>query len=351
MEKRSSGSRNLRFDRLRVFFATLVLLAHAPELTDGSNARELFSRFTQTSTTFGSIGVDGFFLLSGYLIVRSWLSDPSLVSFLRKRILRIVPGYLVAALVSIVAIGILAPAAPHFFANYELKDLKSILLLSVPATPPVLPGIATPVVNGSLWSIGYEFRCYLLVALFGMCGLFRRRWLWLVALAIFAALAIHPVEHPGTLWRLLYAAFGEPHRIYPLVAVYLVGGAFWLFRSHIRFRPSYAAIAAVLLLLGIFHDATARVALVVCGGYLLFYFGELKRPPVWPHPFPDISYGIYLYGWPIEALFVVFFHHPSPWITFAAGAVLAPVCGWLSWHFVERPMLSLKRHSAPLPPP
>ncbi len=351
MERRLPGSRNLRFDRLRILFATLVLLTHAPEITDGNDFRELFVRLTHTRYTLGAMGVDGFFLLSGYLIVRSWLFDPNLTSFLRKRILRIVPGYLFAVLISVVAVGVLAPAAPNFFANYSLKDLKSILLLSVPTTPPVLPGIALPFVNGSLWSIGYEFRCYVFVALFGLCGFFRRPWLWIIGLVCFAALAIHPVEHPGEFWHFVYTTFGEPYRIYRLVAVYMIGGAFWIFRGSIPFRPIYALVATVLLLLGIFHDATVRLAFVVCGGYLIFYFGELKHPPVWPHPFPDISYGIYLYGWPIEVLTVFFFHHPSPWITFAVAAVLAPLCGWLSWHFVERPMLSLKRHSAPLPPP
>jgi peptidoglycan/LPS O-acetylase OafA/YrhL len=81
---------------LRIVFATLVLLSHAPEITDGNASRELFHRFTGSPMTFGTLGVDGFFILSGYLIVQSWLGDPELINFLRKRVLRIVPGYLVA---------------------------------------------------------------------------------------------------------------------------------------------------------------------------------------------------------------------------------------------------------------
>jgi peptidoglycan/LPS O-acetylase OafA/YrhL len=343
--------RNLRFDRLRILFATLVLLAHAPELTDGGSSRELFSRLTRTQLTFGDIGVDGFFLLSGFLIVRSWQSDPNLLNFLRKRVLRIVTGYLVAAILSILVMGIFAPATPHFFAEYAPKDLKSILLLSAPATPAILSGMYFPVANGSLWSIGYEFRCYLLVALFGICGFFRRPWIWLVAMCLFAALALNPVYHQGHTWHLLYTAFGEPYRIFRLVAVYFVGSAFYLFRRSIPFRWPIAIAAVTLLIPALFNDWTVRPALVILGGYLLFYYGQLKRPVFWPHPFPDISYGIYLYGWPVESLWI-YFHHGSPWVTFAVAVLISFPVGWLSWHFVERPMLRLKRRaSAALPPP
>ena len=39
-------SRNHQFDLLRIIFATLVLLSHAPEITDGNVSRELFNRLT-----------------------------------------------------------------------------------------------------------------------------------------------------------------------------------------------------------------------------------------------------------------------------------------------------------------
>src|ERR1700740_34366 len=100
---RRKSSRNHQFDLLRIIFATLVLLSHAPEITDGNASRELFHRFTGAPMTFGTLGVDGCFILSGYLIVQSWLGDPELINFLRKRVLRIVPGYLVAVVLSTLA--------------------------------------------------------------------------------------------------------------------------------------------------------------------------------------------------------------------------------------------------------
>src|ERR1700733_11516931 len=88
--------RNVKFDLLRIVFATLVLLSHAPEVMDGNRSREIFSRVTHTSNSFGEFAVDGFFLLSGFLILKSWQRHPSLPDYLRNRFFRIVPGYLVA---------------------------------------------------------------------------------------------------------------------------------------------------------------------------------------------------------------------------------------------------------------
>jgi peptidoglycan/LPS O-acetylase OafA/YrhL len=79
-------------DFMRIGFAACVLLSHAPELTDGNPSRELFYRLTHVMS-LGSFGVDGFFLLSGFLIVKSWQTDPNLLDYLSKRVLRIVPGY------------------------------------------------------------------------------------------------------------------------------------------------------------------------------------------------------------------------------------------------------------------
>jgi peptidoglycan/LPS O-acetylase OafA/YrhL len=64
---------------------------------------------------------------------------------------------------------------------------------------------------------------------------------------------------------------------------------------------------------------------------------------------PDISYGVYLYGWPVESLWIWYHRAGYPGTTFAVSLVLCTALGWLSWHFVERPFMRLKRRpSAPV---
>jgi peptidoglycan/LPS O-acetylase OafA/YrhL len=342
------SSRNHQFDLLRILFATLVLLSHAPEITDGDTSRELLHRATN-AITFGAFGVDGFFVLSGYLIVQSWLGDPDFFNFLRKRILRIVPGYLVAVFVSTLAVGLLAPGTTHFFRQLDMHFVKSVALLSAPATPPVFPGRPYATVNGALYTIGYEFRCYFLVALLGLCGLLKRPKIILGIAILMLASLLFPAPWQDFHWpRPIEAMVGQPAVAFRLTAIYLAGSCFYLFRNRIPFRPGLAVGAAMLIGSSVFVPALFELALVSCGGYLLFYLGQMPLTWLSDKSFPDISYGVYLYGWPIESLWI-WFNRGSPWIAFGASAVLSAGLGWLSWHFVERPALALKRKpSVPL---
>ena len=331
----------------------MVLLSHAPEITDGNRSREIFNRVTRSGISFGDVGVMGFFLLSGYLIVQSWQGDPEFWNYLRKRILRIVPGYLVAAILSTIVVGLLAPAIPNFFRHFTYHYPASVLGLDRPKTPPVFPGLTYPDVNGSMWTIPYEFRSYLLVAIFGVCGLLRRPVAWIgTAVLLLIVTADKGLEHHLE-WQRWRAFTGTPHYVFSLTATFFVGGCFYLFRDRIKFRLIFGIPAAIgLLLAGIFLPGNLELAMILLGGYLLFYLAqvEIKSLPTMGR-FPDISYGVYLYGWPVEALWI-WYHRGSPWITFL---VSVPICfglGWLSWHFVERPMLKLKRRAtAPLPAP
>jgi peptidoglycan/LPS O-acetylase OafA/YrhL len=269
---------------------------------------------------------------------------------MRKRILRIVPGFFVAFILSTVAVGFLAPATDHFFRGLDVFFVRSFLLLTGPLTPPVFPGMPFRMVNGAMYTIAYEFRCYLLVALIGLLGLLRRR-----NLCLFASLVLlSSIFYMASIQRMHWPKqnlFGVPSLTIRLTGIYLVGVCFQLFRDKITFRPLFAvgASAAVVTWI-IFLPASAEFAMVLGGGYLMFYWGQLAQPSLsWMTRFPDISYGIYLYGWPVESLWI-WFHRGSPWVCFGVSTILCFALGWLSWHFVERPALTLKRTpSAPLP--
>jgi peptidoglycan/LPS O-acetylase OafA/YrhL len=113
----------------------------------------------------------------------------------------------------------------------------------------------------------------------------------------------------------------------------------------------FAIIATLVMAISfVFAPSRGELALVLCGGYLMSYLGQMDLPGLsGMKRFPDISYGIYLYGWPVESLWI-WFQRGSPWIAFFGSTIICFCLGWLSWHFIERPALTLKRKAtAPLP--
>lgn len=327
--------RNHQFDLLRILFAVLVLLSHAPELTDGNRSREILSRLTTPHFSFGMFGVDGFFLLSGFLIVKSWINSPRFGSFIVKRFLRICPGYVAAMLIGIVFVGLLPSGGLSF-----IRHGVSVVFGAFPENH-------YPLLNGSLWTIFYEFECYILVALWGMAGLFRSPKLWLMMTAGFLLRWINL----GPVWHLRWPDYldgllGSPDALARFAAIFFVGGCFFLFRSKIRFVPWLASCCTlVVVAIAILKPQFAELGVVTFGSYVLFYIGSLRMQVLsWMAKVPDLSYGIYLYGWPVESL-IIWRFHPSPWIVFFESTVICFGLAWFSWTFVESPALSL---SSPL---
>jgi peptidoglycan/LPS O-acetylase OafA/YrhL len=338
-----TAHRNRAFDLFRILFALLVLWGHSYEMDPTQPQTNVFQRL-HLGMDWGAFAVDGFFLLSGYLIVQSWMRDPRLGDYLRKRLLRIVPGYLVAVALSVLVAGAFAPAVPHFFHEtfHSARFWTSIALLGGPLAAGGFPGNDNNLINGSLWTITYEFRCYLVVALLGVVGLTRRRSLWLALFLVFFALSLSPAAQAHLSWTKLMLITGKPADMYRLFPAFLLGGCFALYRQEIRFRPVIAVCAAIGLCVLPYITHRTEPWFVLCGGYLLFYLarqhlGIFHR---WQR-MPDVSYGTYLYGWPVQS-FAIWLFHPRYYFSFPVTALICVGLGWLSWHFVERPALQWK---------
>ena len=117
------------FDFLRFALATMVLLSHSWDLLKGRESNPVLLA-TKGQTELGSVAVDGFFILSGYLIAISFINSRSIWDYLRKRVLRIYPGYLVAAFVSLL---FFAPLAMRFSSDYWQWVEPGTFLVRLPA--------------------------------------------------------------------------------------------------------------------------------------------------------------------------------------------------------------------------
>jgi peptidoglycan/LPS O-acetylase OafA/YrhL len=327
------------FKFLRLFFACLVIVSHGPELYDGNRGREILSRLTG-QCSFGDVAVWSFFVISGYLVAESWRSSPRLGTFLEKRIRRIYPGYLVAVFVSVFVLG------PFSRADY-LHDLlwplllKSTVLLRIPLVPPVFPtSQPQPYVNGSLWSIHYEAKCYLILAVLGLLGLLTRPTI------VFLLVCLASVCEIGCRSGWLAIPFSGPI----LDELLLIHASFFLFgvgisclRDRVPWRRSFAMLAVVILALAA-RFGYFNLAWLIAGSYLIFYVAFTPLALLRPFDLlPDISYGIYLYSWPWFKVLIALDPSQSIVLLCLKDFFLSLACGYLSWICVERPCLPRAR--------
>lgn len=347
-----SKDRKNNFGFLRLAFATLVILSHSPEMIDGNRSRELLTRVFKT-VSFGEVAVDGFFLVSGYLITLSLLQSKSKLEYLLKRALRIYPGYLIAFFVSLFIFGPLAGGT--------IADLRSMLnvslfehlvLLEKPELQTAFQHMPKPYLSGTMWSLAYEFRCYCVLMILGAAGMLRnRKFVLIMTMILMQGLVI------SRYWRVfLYFQHipippqvgylvGDPLGDIRCYALFFCGSCFFLFRDKIVYHWKSALVAAVILINLMFVSAFAEAAFAILGGYLLFWFALTVKSDVLSRVGNryDLSYGVYLYAWPIQNLLIWHYRHISPWLLFVIALPVSGLMAFFSWVCVERPSLQLKR--------
>ncbi len=335
------GGRENNFNLVRLVLASAVILGHSPELVDGDRNREVMARNFGDWVTLGVLAVDGFFLLSGYLIAQSWESDPRLLAFIRKRAARIYPGFVAACLICALLVGPMGDN-PDYWARFRpWAFLKGLLVLHIPVVP--TPFLIQPYsqVAGPLWTVRYEFAAYLGLAALGLVGVLRHRRIVLILACL---LAISAAAHAGGAVASTRIAGVSVANISRLASFFLAGAAFYKFRDLVRFKRGRVLAAALLLLPALSIEWCGAIALPALGGYLLLAAGS-ARPLGGTAVIrqDDLSYGLYLYAWPIQQLIIC--RHPGidPWVLSAITFALGSVAGSLSWRLIERPAIRWAR--------
>jgi peptidoglycan/LPS O-acetylase OafA/YrhL len=170
-----TGDRNNNFDMLRIIAALLVILAHSYPVTK-SVGMPLYD-MTKGDLSIATIGVIIFFVISGYLITKSWAGNQSPLRFLWKRFLRIIPGLFVALLFTMLIIGPLVTSMPliQYLTSIDTWKylLNTVLYIRIDTLPTVfIDNPYRPIsVNGSLWTIPIEFALYIMIMVLGILGI------------------------------------------------------------------------------------------------------------------------------------------------------------------------------------
>jgi peptidoglycan/LPS O-acetylase OafA/YrhL len=346
----SSRERRNNFDVLRLAAAAMVLVSHSFVVV-GHHEPHI------GHWPLGTLGVEIFFAISGFLVAKSWFGQPRLSAFAVKRGLRIVPALVVTVVVCAFVVG---PAVTDHSASaylsapstytYPVDNVAAVATGgSVRHVSHHLSGVfaAHPdtSVNRSLWTLPIEVQAYMAVALLGLAGLLAGTLPLVVAGFFLLSIAPSGVLDAPAIGSALTFVRGADGEAAHLLAIFFVSALMYRYRGKIALRGDLAIVAAIALGASL-GTPVERVALIVAIPYLALYFayrswGGLRV--LTNHA--DVSYGLYLLAFPVQQVIVEAWGGgslPAPAVVALIAFPITYLLALCSWHGVEKRALRLK---------
>jgi peptidoglycan/LPS O-acetylase OafA/YrhL len=336
----ATGGRPTGFDYLRIILAVAVIWVHSFDIVAGT---EVFWHYMHgLFRPIFALILPMFFSLSGFLVAGSLERSRSLISFLGLRVIRLAPALFVEVVFSAVFLGLLFTKWPYrdyftnsMFAHYFLNILGDIHYR--------LPGVFlqnpdSGIINQQLWTIPWEMKCYLTIAIISAIGIVGRKKVFLLSVIL---LNLALFIHQGFLvTRHLHNLDGGTFNGILLVISFLYGIAFYRLRASVIWSKWIALIAApvLLILTSLPFDVLGDWVAPIIAAYITIYLGLLEPPRSKLISSGDYSYGVYLYGFAVQQAMVATLGAAGLhwYINFTASLALAFLLAVASWHLVEK---------------
>lgn len=327
--------RDNNLDLIRFIAAIMVIFSHAFPLSLGREERDYLLTVTGGQIDLGGIAVSIFFFYGGFLICKSAYRLQSAKKYFKARIIRIFPPIIVITVLMVFLIGpILSTLKVQEYFTRKLTYqylLNSVLILAYNLPGVFENNIYGTEVNGSLWTLPLEFLGYILCFFMMKVGFLKSKCLkWIMPIFVFVHIAVISIFSPQDMILMAWRP----------TAIFFVGMLYYVYQDKIYLSRRIAVISMILLLfstcLGILN-----VTIPFLGSYVFMYLGygtKIKFSNFAKHG--EISYGIYLCGFPIQQIVCESFGGSmNPILNAVISIPLAIICGFLLNRYMEKPII------------
>jgi peptidoglycan/LPS O-acetylase OafA/YrhL len=341
MKKDIIINRSNNFDFLRLLFASLVIVSHSYPLT---GQPEIIGFLSSDQLSLGSLSVDCFFIMSGYLIFQSLERSKNIASYLWKRILRLFPALFVLLMITLLIV-------PFFYRGIDIFRQSSYWSylpngLSLYKIQYNIDGVfkTNPypnAINGSLWSISYEFTLYIVLLIFFP---FRKNKYIIRILVIVTFLTLVLTMQLNNLFLTkLFGYFFLNSTLFYNLATFFFAGSLLNFFDLNKYNTLFLrTVLLIIIVLSIFFGYYKISAPFLLPLFILL-IATLSTSPInrIGKKIGDISYGVYIYGFLVQQI-IMNYMTIKPVQLMLISLPLTFILAYLSWHFVEKKMLKYK---------
>lgn len=335
---KSSNNRPAGFDYLRVMLSLGIVGWHTILVCYGKAVED--EAWSGPARALIFFLVPSFFALSGFLVAGSLIRN-NLPSFLTLRAIRIYPALAIETFISAILIGPFLSSL-SFSEYFSHSEFHSYALNVLGYVHYHLPGVFLDnpggrSVNEQLWTIPYELECYVAIAGMALIGLTKRPkallWTLIMVTAAILLYQIYNSKFPPLSAR-------PPGRM--IVLAFLFGAALYFLKPIVP-MSKVLFVTAVASCWAIFQFAEANYLAPLPVAYVTVYLGTLNPPRGIITKLADYSYGLYLYGFPVQQTLVNIFPSSAEWYyNLPLSIIAAGALSYVSWHLVEKPVMDKK---------
>lgn len=347
MNQKTIISRNNNFDILRFVLAFIVVIVHIYDLTLYENLK-LIKFFLNSKTA-----VQGFFIISGFLIFMSYERSKNLKEYIIKRFRRIYPAYFFV--ISFCSVFGYFLSELQFREYFSLDLFKYIFynLIFLNFLQPFIPGVfennpVMPAINGSLWTIKIEVMFYLLVPLIVWLLRKNKKHKLKIILLIYTLSYLYNISF-------LYISELTGRGVFKIIAKqvpgqlsFFISGAllYYYFDVFKKNKSLLVVLSIVTFSLSSINylGFLKPISLAIIIFYISFSFPMFNGFG----KYGDFSYGIYIFHFPIIQLLISYgFFKSNVYRDISIAIIIILLVSILSWNLLEKPFLKKRGLSPP----